>query len=67
MSISDSKYNSGQQLPWFTDGYMENAKEKCPDSIHPDNKWQGQAKDMSTDFTAGAFTDTLMWWLFLLA
>ena len=37
----------------------QNEKEKRPDSIRPDNKRQGQAKDVSTDFTAGAFRDTL--------
>lgn len=42
----------------------QNEKEEHPDSIRPDNKRQGQAKDVSTDFTAGAFRDTLNWWLF---
>lgn len=38
MSISDSKEDSGQQLPCLTEGYMENANEKWFDSIHPDKK-----------------------------
>lgn len=57
------KQHCDQQL-WSTWWIHMNEKEEHPDSIRPDNKRQGQAKDVPTDFTAGAFRDTLNWWLF---